>query len=300
MESALIPRSVAVLFAAALSGCIVGDGTTADPLLPEAAEPESGEPDDQPGAEPDPPPRNPPGGDVGGALPAPAAALWLEGCTGWQLAVRSTTRDAWQAPPGWEAQDGRLWVTVEFFSYLCDRIAFGSVERGPVRLIIAMHDAQQAPMACREGADGMDLRTLHKVWVDSDEVAGALAGWARLPVEAAAIDIVAADPGSLSSWSWRGQDGGRSAVAWPEHQPDRQAAAMRDRVFHHHDNGLVVLDLRTDFLEGEVPDRIAQASWPEEHPLAEDPLGHAAPIRQMADVSVQAMVSMQEGGACDA
>lgn len=114
-------------------------------------------------------------------------------------------------PEGWAAETTRAWTDIRMYAWQCERLAWGEFERGPVRIVVELHNAHQTPHACQWGTGFLTFWMLHGLWVDDPELADA---WARTyGLQAVVADIAMHDedgPAASRSITWSHVAGGGS------------------------------------------------------------------------------------------
>lgn len=135
--------------------------------------------------------------------PASGAQPRAEGCSGFALDARLAGRHPRaHVPEGWATQQGASRVRLQ--GWVCERLAWGPFERGPVRFVLETHNQQVTPVACRQADRLTDLEVLQSMWIDDVDVAAYLHA-EGLPAQAAAIDVQedeAADGVTVLQWTW--------------------------------------------------------------------------------------------------
>lgn len=117
-----------------------------------------------------------------------------------------------QRPSGWPGAPPTLpatWVGVR--ALLCQRIALGPFERGPIHLAFDWHNNARAPAGC--GGEGGASAVLATAWTDDAELAAHLRDRFALPAFVASFseEATAVAGGGWRTWTWAA-DGAPSSV----------------------------------------------------------------------------------------
>jgi hypothetical protein len=150
------------------------------------------------------------------AAPAPAAPaqtaspipseLHLSKCEGWQSGSLPFPRSVGpgQGPPEWAPTDPALPTSsVLMVGYRCERISLGPFERGPLHLVLDVHDHADIPQACRDGSPtGAVAFVLSSLWVDDAEVAAVLNQTHGMPARLAEVQATQAGATAVRTWTW--------------------------------------------------------------------------------------------------
>lgn len=166
----------------------------------------------------------------------PPALSWT-GCVAWaaQAGGPASTLPDWPTPPGWEWSDAaeRAIAGASVLTLRCDRVSFGSLERGPLTLMLEDHNRFHIPAKCTPESNGVPVHiVLGSLYVDDAELAAALAQAYGMPTRIAHFTDDAQDVGGGAqthrvTWS---VEGGETS----ELQLVDDGTGMEDRIIYRY------------------------------------------------------------------
>lgn len=173
-------------------------------------------------------------------------------------------------PPGWEAPS-TLASRVHLLLYRCERVAWGSFERGPVTILQESHLAFSDPESCR-GGDARSRAVLQSVGFSDPEVAAYARDRHRMPAYAADFGEQhrALGAGAEWEWTWTAAGGKESRVLLDEGAAGPPSRLDDDvtRVFWPDGPGVGLMDLSRSFAFDQAAPLLA-------HGVLNAPLLHA-------------------------
>lgn len=174
-------------------------------------------------------------------------AVW-SGCRGFRTSIPGLTNTFTfdPQPPGWESDNPTTEFDLRF--YECDRVSWGTFERGPVQMIVEMGGSFQNPPNCNGEAASL-LRNMASWWFSDADVAayartvyGANAYATNFTVtrleQAGAVD---------QTWEW-GEPGARSNVRLIDADAPSDPTSHVTRIFWFVGAGVYAMDWTEEWL----------------------------------------------------
>lgn len=189
-----VSKLVCIVLMLLLSGCSGADDKTKPdgPLT-------TGNPPGQTG-EKSPPIEQPPNGTPTATFDS--SAVW-SGCRGFRTSIGDAKAmyDLNPPPQGWEEDDNPV-TDFDLRFYECDRVSWGSFERGPVQMILELGTNFLPPDACA-GENATLLREVTSWWFNDAEVAQFARDVYGVNSYAAEISVDLSSTGQATDQTWR-------------------------------------------------------------------------------------------------
>jgi len=139
-----------------------------------------------------------------------AASLDLTDCRGFKATIPGATEtfDFPPTPPGWDSDNPVTGFDLRF--YECDRVSWGTFERGPIQMLVEMGGDFQNPESC-SGENATLLRNMASWWFSDADLAAFASQAYGVNAYATmfSIDRTEQDGFVDQTWSW-GDVGARS------------------------------------------------------------------------------------------
>lgn len=198
----------------------------------------------------------------------PSHRLIGSNCLSWK------TSQAWllpdppsPSPAGWESDSGVPSIVLRGFE--CQRIHFGSLERGPVNMVLEYTDHIVAPEACRASEQSLALWSLYGWGIDDEALVDAL-GAIGAPTYLIAADHAAgaAPLGRVETVEWAAPGHPSSSLSIVVGEAMQPIGGVPDRIFWQQGEGVTALDLVVDGLQSDHTDKAATGQLAPPHRLA--------------------------------
>lgn len=290
---------VLLAFILLLSGCTEGGQSKDDPSnQPAAGSDETADP-----SNPTESSSKPGGGNS--SIPVPLN-LRLTDCVG--VAVRfiwpaDSAPAGAEVPPGWETAEA---MATDHLVQLtqCQRISVGPFERGPVNVLLELHDKIAPPEACLDfgGQDYSDVQVLRKIWVDDPEIVSYLTASAGMPALYGEFTFAPSPTGGTGvfTWDWGVPGQAHSTLAYSRVDTVPGGSASTARIFWHNGQAAFLMDLHEEEDRPAVStlNAVAVLKAPMMHPLPE--FGAASGIYSLVDAGAYEAALQTFGGmACE-
>lgn len=197
---------------------------------------------------------------------------FLSDCRRWNSAIVGPANVfGGSSPEGWE----RATASTLLMGFLeCDRVSWGSFERGPVHVLMEFTEDSFAPLTCQQG-DFDRYHILRSLWIDDETVASWIKATYGIP--ALVGDFAVADPGGLvETWTWS-QPGGESSEMTFQDPPPTQNTPLTyiHRAFWFNETGVSYMDIREEYLNDDY-------SSPAAYGMLRPPMQYASMTGQTA------------------
>ncbi len=226
-----------------------------------------------------------PSGNADYEEPAPSGTLQIfswNDCRGFFVSdIYPAGNNPGTPPGGWGQANG--FSRVGLFGWECTRIHWDNLERGPIRLLLELHDNMVVPENCRTDAK-TEMWSLASFWTDDEGVA-ALAATLDLPVRQ---DLIKREIGPAGDESWQWGDSSLQVTSAQE-----GSVLLPDARLFWEADGVHVLDL-DQTATGGSSNGASVGTFAAPMLLAEGPQPKVMPSNQYTGTSIHGA----EGGLC--
>jgi len=189
------------------------------------------------------------------------------GCTGSDV-ILDGANAVWKGntPPGWGQNPTSPLQGMVSAAWKCDRISWGSFERGPIYMMQEWQTNFDDPVSCQQNGTYQNRWVMESIWFSDPDVAAYAHQVYGLTTYAANFTFqqtptVPGGPTDTWAWTWTPKEGSESTFTLHYDEPPLSQGKTIDRIFWYNGQGISYMDLTSNYKKGAAYDP-AQGNFP--------------------------------------